>query len=359
MKQKFLYLFLLQPIFITGCIDEPEFDTTSNCYQEISGGIYVLNEGVWQQNNSSIDFFDESKDYEKCSSVFANNNDAPMGDTGNSVLINADTVFVVMNESRRVYKLQLPELKLLASLDLPIESSPRKMVMFSSERAFLTSLTGEELYAFNPTNMKLYPERISVPCNMEDGLIAEGKLFVSCSNYIFPQTDNRLAIIDLASFQVDQFIELPANNPVKLMQWQNQLIVLCSGDFLSQNIESAVVWIDPKEEMVLDQLTFNTNLFTMELIPGALLALHDDGICKIDLNTREIELNYISKTDLVPNSRDLIYALDFDNQTQQLYVTNARFGGQNGELLFIDPFKKVTQRLETGLFPGEVFMYRN
>ena len=62
-----------------------------------------MNEGNFQLGNASVDVFDKTTG-SISRSVFQSSNDRPLGDIAQSMLIDADTGYIVINNSGKVEK---------------------------------------------------------------------------------------------------------------------------------------------------------------------------------------------------------------------------------------------------------------
>jgi hypothetical protein len=347
-----LIALLLTLLLLPACIPPPQFPEPTGCESGTYRGVFILNEGVWTQNNASLDVW---QDTAFCPAAFRRANGQPLGDVANSALLDGDTLFVVVNNSKLVYKLQLPEMKLLGQLALPPESAPREMLRIAPDKAFLTSFHTESLYAFNPLSMEMRAG-LKVANSQEGILQAEEKVFVACGSHPFDGPNNQLAIIDAASQRVS-YLDLPVENPGDLLLFEGKVLVSCRGNFDPSGPGGALLVVDAASARIERSIPFSGSLFDLELVGSSLLAIRDSSIARIDLGSFEVEANYLPKSLFTPDSRDLIYSLAYDEGTGELYVGIAPFGAVDGEVVVLDPFLREVRRLKVGLYPGQVLFY--
>ncbi len=347
----------LHPIFLlfllSACIPPPDFPETAGCEGEDHRGIFILNEGVWTQNNASLDIWDGEV---YCTGIFEKVNDRPLGDVANFALLEADTLFLVINNSRLLYKVQLPEMKLLASLSLPEGSAPREMIRISPERAFLTAFHTEKLYEFNPISMLLTDE-IAVENSMEGILFHAGKLFVACGSHPLDGKNNKLAIIHPSNNEV-HYLDLPVENPGDLAVFEENILVSCKGDFDPGGSGAALVVVHSQTEEVERVIPFKGSIFDIELVERQLLLITDSTIARLDMDSWELHADYLRKSQLSSDHKDLIYCMSYDRFSGELYVGIAPFGAVDGEVIRLDPFLRELERKKAGLYPGQILFYR-
>jgi len=345
---RFFLLFL-----ITGCIAPPTFPDEPVCEGDNFSGVFILNEGVWTQNNARLDLWQGEQ---LCKGVFEQINDRPLGDVANFALVSQDTLFVVINNSRLLYKIQLPSMELLQTLNFPEGSSPREMALVHEHQAFVTSFHTKTLYEIDPSTMTLKSE-IEVENSMEGIVYHEGKVFVACGSHPFDGTNNKLAAIDPVTKEVN-YHDLPFENPGDLAVYAELIIVSCRGDFDPNGQGSALVLFDAKQEMRREVLRFEGGIFDIEEVEGNLLVIQDSSIGRLELTTMSWEGDYLPKSQLTTDAKDLIYCMAFDKAMGELYVGLAPFGAVDGEVVRLDPFLREVERKKTGLYPGQIFFYR-
>lgn len=340
----------------SSCVREPSF-RKGELPGGSTSGIFILNEGQWTQNNASLDFYDETGGYKRYEDVFRTANGYGLGDVANRMLLDNDTLFIVVNNSRRIYKVALPSLKVLAKLDLPAGSSPRTMVRISPTKAYVNSLLDGRIYIFDPRTMTLLGQ-ISAENYMEDMQLLGGHVFVSCGSYPGGQ-NNKLAVVDPINDVVIQYITLPIVNPGPLAVSDNgKLLVGLRGDYL--NSGSGVSIFSPNSMTIDTTIRFTGSLYGLTSLPNQRLLVNtDSAYTLLDLNTKQFTYNYISRARLNARSSDLLYSAAYDALKNELYIVNAGFGATNGTCTVLDATSLTVRRtLAFGLFSGQILFYR-
>ncbi|MBX3101633.1 MAG: hypothetical protein KF690_03905 [Bacteroidetes bacterium] len=338
---------------LTGCVPEPDFPEEGALQAEYRG-LFILNEGQWNQSNATLDFYDPQKGYARTSEVFYRTNGERLGDVANSVLLDADTLYIVMNNTQLIYKVQMPSLRLLGRISLPAAASPREMVKVSPTKAYINSLLGGQLYVANPQTLQVTAS-VPLPDHAESMVYVEGRVFITLGNY--PGTVNsQLAVVDPQTDAV-QLLTLPIQNPGPMaLQPDGQLAIGCRGNYLNTN--SAVCWLDPQTLAFTDTVYINGYLYDLAALPDRLVLSSDHDISSVRYADKIVEYAWIDRARLGARSTDLLYAVHWDDLAQELYVTNAGYGAQNGKCHVLTPDGQLLRTLSTGIFPGTLFWYR-
>ncbi len=179
--------------------------------------LFVLNEGNFEKNNSTLDFFRFS-DGNYVSDAFGSMNPTVvqgLGDTGNYLALLDDKLWLVMNGSGYVHVLDAKDETLLASIPVP---SPR-FIAFDGGHAYVTSYAGA-IYGGEETKGKVYridlktykvDGEVEVGCQPEGIAISRGTIYVANSggyNYMHERT---VSVIDASAFKVTGTIGVASN----------------------------------------------------------------------------------------------------------------------------------------------------
>ena len=215
--------------------------------------LFVLNEGNFQKNNSTLDFFRFS-DGNYISDAFGAMNPAVVqgiGDTGNDLALSDGKLWLVMNGSGYVHVLDAKDETLLASIPVP---DPR-FIAFDTYHAYVTSYAGA-IYGGEETRGKVYridmgtykiDGEVEVGCQPEGVAVAGGKLYVANSggyNYVH---ENTVSVIDLASFKVTGSVTTASNLHYMASDGQGTIYVSSYGES-SWSQDSDGSWIQSMSE---------------------------------------------------------------------------------------------------------------
>src|SRR5690554_4406485 len=105
---------LVALVFLTACKKEEAEPLPEGGY---SNGILVLNEGLFQLNNSSLSWIDlETEDVRQ--NLFLNTNNRPLGDIGNDMILYGNKIYITVTGSSTVEILDKSSLKSIKQIPL-------------------------------------------------------------------------------------------------------------------------------------------------------------------------------------------------------------------------------------------------
>ena len=209
--------------------------------------LYVLNEGAFP-GASTLDLLDfRHKTY--CTDIFAQTNPEVVqgiGNTGNDMAVVNGRLWVLMNASNQVAVLHLPDAKLERVLDV---ESPR-FITQDGGYAYITSYAGA-VYQGDPVPGKVYridtktfeTKTVEVGYQPEGLAVLKGKLYVANSGGYNWVHDNRISVIDLASFKLEKHIEAPMTNLFQMVATEDQIWVSSYGESTWTQDEASGEWI--------------------------------------------------------------------------------------------------------------------
>lgn len=346
----------------TSCVAPPKFPVETACEKEAFKGIFVLNEGSGA-NDASI-FYEDENTQSLCTELFEKVNGKPLGSIANALYQDKDTVYIIMDNSQCVYKIQLPTWQLLGTLQLPDQSSPRHIIFVSDTLAYLTSLLKESIFMFNPVSMQSVGE---IPCaKFQDGINVLGNhAFVSCGNYATLK-NNKIAIINTSNHLLETYLSLPLNNPGQVLLKGDTLIVNGRGDYdVEKDSSGAVFFINANNLSIMHSVYIKGSIYEMAIVGNDLFAIRDIGdtamalgntaIMKVDLLTGEKTEVWMNETDFkAKEAGDYIYSLDFDPEKGNLCVSFSI----SGRGFIVNPFKQIVGEFKVGHYPNTVFFNR-
>ena len=200
-----------------------------------SSKLYILNEGAYP-GASTLDLLDfKNKKY--CTDIFAQANPEVaqgLGNTGNDMALVDGKLWVLLNASNQVAVLHLPDAKLEKVLDV---DSPR-FIVTEGKYAYITSYAGAVYGGEDMVPGKVYridkgsyaSSTVEVGYQPEGLAVLNGKLYVANSGGYNWVHDNRISVIDLASFKLEKHIEAPMTNLFEMAASQDKVWVSTYGE---------------------------------------------------------------------------------------------------------------------------------
>lgn len=333
MKIKGLVFFLFG-LFISCNSDEPDpIGTYSN-------GILVINEGAFNSSNGSLSFIDAESMVQQ--NVFsAENNGLALGDIVQSVTETADYLFVIVNNSHKVYALDPKEL----TLEYIIEdvSYPSYAVEFD-DYLYLAEWVG-----FGEAG-RLTKIDVNTGAIVDRVTVGEGAAFptvIGNEIYVSNNFGSSISVISPATMEVTATL-ITGNAPGQIIQTENgDHWVICSGGYDENFL--------PLNDGMIQKLENADISFTLELnqnIP-AKGATKDNYIYvysgnKIwEIRPQDLQINEYLTDDQVIG----YYGIAFDDQGE-LYLLDHQGFQSPGKVIHYSPAGQREDSYTVGIGPN-------
>ncbi|MEZ4939115.1 MAG: hypothetical protein R2799_16115, partial [Crocinitomicaceae bacterium] len=151
-------------------------DDNGNSPVLINKGVLIMSEGLFQQNNASLTYYDDLNNHLH-QSFYLNNNDEMLGDVANDILHYGGKIYIVLNNSHIVTVLDAHSglvLKKIPMTDNGTGRGPRNIVA-NENKIYVASFDGSVVKLDTST---LYPEATLTLGRNPDGMVVQnGKLY--------------------------------------------------------------------------------------------------------------------------------------------------------------------------------------
>ena len=195
---------------------------------------FTLSEGSWNGNNSTLAFCDFTKTTKTIKSdIFLEVNNRGLGDMANDMAIYGSKLYIVVNGSNTVEVIDVHSKALVKQIPMVNEEgegrSPRK-VAFADGKAYISSFDGT-VVKIDTTTLAI-EDWVLCGSNPEGLCVANGKLYVSNSGGLnYPDYDNTVTVIDLASFEAIKTITVDTNPGRILADSEGDVYVATLGNY--------------------------------------------------------------------------------------------------------------------------------
>jgi hypothetical protein len=318
---------------------------------ELTTGILVLNEGLFNLNNASLSWIDKTNGTIN-GAVFEQNAGRLLGDTGNDMLRYGSKLYIVVNVSSTIEILDarsLKSIKQIAMLNNGIAKQPRNCIA-SNGKIYVSCFDG--YVDVIDTTTLLIEKRIKVGTNPESLLIKDNVLLVSNSGGLNgPKMDSTISVVDLSTQnEINKLVV--GTNPGRIVDAHNDdIYVIVRGNY--QQIPSRLKRVNISEGKVVksfdfdiaDIVQFEQNYLIKEGGSSsiALFSSKEETI----VNSTFINLNPVKtyyRIQCVENQKRIV-VLDANNFVNTGYLFEYNF---SGELL---------NKYHVGLNPNTVIYY--
>lgn len=280
---------------ITSCRGiEPITPSTGN---EVTGGseagevkgFFLLNEGNMGSNKATLDYFDYATGvYTR--NIFAERNPGvalELGDVGNDLGIYGGRLYAVINCSNLVEVMDVETARHIAEIPLP----NCRYIAFDGGYAYVSSYAGA--VEFDPEYRRGYVAKIDTvtmqvvdTCGVgyqpEEMAMVDGRLYVANSGgYMAPDYDLTVSVIDLATFEVCNEIEVAPNLHQVKIGGDGMLYISSRGDYYGHQSSTWVV--DPSTDEVVREF---------QLLQNSDMAVYGDSLYVISHSWSNVSLDY-------------------------------------------------------------------
>ena len=339
--------------------------------------LFVLNEGNFQKNNSTLDFFRFSNG-NYISDAFGSMNPAVvqgLGDTGNDLVLHEGKLWAVMNASGAVNVIDPRDESLIKTIHIP---DPR-YIAFDKTYAYVSSYAGA-VYGGEETVGRVYRIAMStysvdgtveVGCQPEGIAVVGNKLYVANSggyNYVHEKT---ISVIDLATFKVTGSIEVASNLHFLNADSQGNLWVSTYGES-TWTQDASGEWIQSvSEPMALYK--WSGSLFVVKDVHVSCMTLCDDGfvyaignaaemsggfdntLYKIPMNGGTVIPTSLSKTDAARVVEP--YGIVVNPKNGDIYIADANDFVNPGKVWCFTKDLKFKWSAVAGILPAHMALY--
>ena len=194
--------------------------------------VYILNEGSYNGNNSNITFYAPNGDYNSTNvidDIFNLQNDAKLGDTGQSMIVYGNSVYVAVYGSNYLVKLNsacVEEARVSFTSDSDLSAGIRYI---AADGGYIyASFYGGAVAKINATTLKVESKLTGLGGNLEGVAIANGNLYIA-NSYSYTATGyeyyNNLVVVDLNKFAKTGTLTV-SENPNDLISYNNKLYLI-------------------------------------------------------------------------------------------------------------------------------------
>lgn len=316
---------------------------------------YILNEGLWGANNASIaSFYEMDGTPNVTANYYKFINGQEMGDLANAIMEEDDNIYVVLNGSKYVAKLNMTT-KEQARYTFPEGEGEPRCIDVEDDYAYVTQYGGQ-VSKINIKDMTL-AGTFKGGDNLEGIVEKDGKLYVSNSyavdgsnNWIY---NDEVFVIDAKTMTLEKTLKV-ACNPTKIYEFHDKIYVLSQGNYA--DVPAVLQSIDPASGVVTRILsTENVSKVTEadnKLIYGVRAAYDANGNPVNTFFICTTKVDEVSETSFLKDAPEAlktstIYLLEVDEKTGYIYVGTSDYT-TNGTIYQFDQTGKFLRQFDSG-----------
>ncbi len=350
-KLIFLPLFFaILVLLLCACPDIKNFDKKNFDFKK-SEGIFIINEGIFQQANASVYYYDWNQDsvYEN---IFETVNDEKIGDVLEDMHIFNNNAYLVVNNSAWIDVVDIDNFEKKAEIRGFV--SPRYILPINQQKAYVTDLYSEYIYVVD-LNKNQVVKRIFTGKWTEKMAYSEGKMFITCPWIYSKPVSRQLLVIDTENdILVDSIVS--GINPSDIAVDKNGFLWILNNGNQIKKIPGSIYKIDKNTKSVVDSFIFeNTlNIFNSSLKFNenldSVFVLYND-VYKFSATKKILPEKIILR-----ENRNL-YGMNIDNNKNLIIVTDAQNFVEKGKIYIYTKTGKLIKTLTGGYLPSSVIDY--
>lgn len=342
------YILLISSLaFFFSCKKEQEETIESPAI--LKNGMLVLNEGLFQLNNSSLTWVDFGAGTSN-DQFFTQKSGRLLGDTGNEMLRYGNKIYVVVNVSSTIEVLDAITGNSIKQISMQANGNSKqpRSIRFFGSKAFISCFDG--FVDVMDTATFQIESRIPVGLNPDQMTISGQYLFVSNSGGLnAPVMDSTISVIDLIAKSELTKIVVGKNPGSIVTDYEGDVYVVTRGNY--STIPSRLNKIDQDEFIVLDSYDFDASKIT--LMNNRLLILNSNKLMLFNADTDElINNNFINNPTISTLSN-----MYFRSSSQQIYLFDSKGYTNTGNILKYNVNGDFLSQYHVGLNPNSILIY--
>lgn len=219
---------------------------------------YFLNEGSYQGNNAGIAFYAPNGDADFISDIFKTQNDAKLGDTGQSMIEYEDEIYVAVYGSNYLAKLNAAGVELnRVSFVKDTDLSAGVRYIDAEDGYIYASFWGGAVAKINARTLAIEAKLTGLGANLEGVAICKDMLYVANSCTADYTYLTEVKVIDLHTFTLKETLAV-AVNPNALIEEDDKVFLISWGDF--GTVGYSLQMIDPANKNKVTELGSATRM---------------------------------------------------------------------------------------------------
>jgi len=346
-RHSYLFYLLMLITALASCKKDNKDEETGPLLTSEHKGIYILCEGNFNMNNSSLVYFDYDKQ-ELTDDQFDAVNKRGLGDTGNDIQIYGSKMYIVVNVSSTIEVVNPKTAASIKQIDIKNGDTGRqpRNIVFYKNKALISSFDGT--VAVLDTASLIIDKYITVGRNPEQMAIVGDKLYVANSGGLdFDNPDKTVSVVDLTTFTETKKITVGLNPQYVAADKYGDIYVLATGNYT--DIPSTMTIIDSQTDEVKSQSAFAAG--SIDIVGDYAYIGAGKAVLVYNVKTEKIEKeNFVTDG----TSLDYTYGVTVDETSGEIFVANLITSSINGEIICFDKNGKKRYSIKKGINPKRI-----
>ena len=352
----FLSCFLSVMAVMTSCTPDPQ---PMPEVVSIGKGVFVINEGVFTYASSSLTFYNYETDTVS-NNLFYRVNGAPIGDVGQSLALLDGKLYIVVNNSNYIYKVDANTIVCDTTQPYMLTdfSSPRYMLPVAPNKAYVSDLASTQLWIVNPQDMT-HTGSIDMGKSTETMVQVGQEVYVAnwSRAYIQGMENTSVQVIDINNDV--KVAEIPVGmEPNGMVVDKNGMIwVLCEGDSYDYmaDVPSTLWKINPMTKESTLVVTFEKKALNLAIdVTGKYLYYVYGGNWSVGGDLRRASIDDPTAEDdfIIPAEGRLFYKVFVNPANGDIYLSDSKDYTMAGEVYRYSSDGVLLSSFKAGICPG-------
>lgn len=347
-KLSFLAVLLLSLVISACHPDEP----TPESGLHIEKGVLVLNEGTYMYANSSLTYYNPEADT-SMNNLFYRINGAPIGDVGQSMAIINGNLYIVVNNSNYIYKVDANSMVCDTTKPYILGDfySPRYILPLAPDKAYVSDLSGNNLWIIDPSDMS-HTGTIDMGKPTETMVMVGNEVYVTnWSNYYNNAVDNNTVMVVDANQNIKVAEITVGKEPNGMVVDSDGMVwVLCEGAFWDEDAEDPSLWqINPWTKTATCKLTFDASAMNLAVDPQGeyLYCFLKGDVRRISVSSATLDESFC-----IPAEGRTFYKIAVNPANGEIYVSDAKNYMVSGTVYRYSSDGVLLSSFNAGICPG-------
>ncbi len=357
MKRLKLYLLAALSLSLFACHHEQPVDPVNPNGLNLGSGVFVLNEGNFQFSNGSLSFYDIEADTVG-NNLFYKVNNAPLGDVCQSLALTDGMLYVVVNNSNLIYKMDATTIVCDTTKPFKLGGfySPREMHFVAPNKAYVTDIIGTGVWIVDPVEMK-HSGYIETGKTTEKMVQVGNELYVSNWSYYYINPDshesyNTVQVIDINNDVKVAEIEVGKEPNAMAVDKNGHVWVLCEGRSWEEDWgEAPSLWeIDPILKRATKQCELPGTASIVRANPAGdqLYLINNNEVRRYDVASQSLSETFR----ITANPEGWFYNMAVEPTTGDIYVADAGNYMDNGTVYRYSNDGVLLNSFRAGIIPS-------
>lgn len=343
-------IFLCFGIVLLAVSCEPPVDPPIN---QGKTGLYILNEGGFNMNNSSLTYYD-LKNKNIIQDIFLQSNNRGLGDVGNDMKLYGNKIYIVVNNSEIIEIINPQNAKSIKQISLT-GKQPRN-IAFMENKAYVSCFDGT-VVRIDTTTLQI-DGTVVVGSNPEGICVANNKLYVANSGGLSsPITSNTVSVVDLNTFSELKRISVAIGPRVLKTDQYGDVYVACTGNY--GKIPASFHRINTEMDEAVENYNLQVQNFAIE---GNFAYLYSYNFIDQSkwFKVMDISTENIVKDNFISDATNIAvpYGIAVDPVTNNVYITDAGDYVSTGDVYCFNKNGVLQFQFEAGNIPSGNIVFK-